>query len=236
VIATDRALVPVVRKHLEVSDSRITVVPNAVDLEEIDRLGVDAPSSDLLLLSVGRLEHNKGFDHLVGALAALARQPSTPLTGQWRCVIVGEGSARGSLERRIADANLQQHVSLPGRAGAAELHNWYEAATLFVHPTLYEGSSIVTLEAMAHRRAVVGSNAGGIPDKVRPGVNGWLVEPGDEQGLMRAIEQALADRNRLIQMGREGRAIVEREFSWKAITDRVIALYDEILTTSLAAR
>ena len=171
-----------------------------------------------------------------GALAVLARKPSTHLTGQWRCVIVGEGSARGSLERRIAEANLQEHVSLPGRVGADELHNWYEAATLFVHPTLYEGSSIVTLEAMAHRRAVIGSNAGGIPDKVRPGINGWLVDPGDEQGLIRAVEQALADRNRLIQMGREGRAIVEREFSWKAATDRVVALYDEILTTSLAAR
>ncbi len=55
---------------------------------------------------------------------------------------------------------------LVGRAEDSDLHAWYEAATLFVHPTLYEGSSLVTLEAMAHRRAVVATSAGGLPDKV----------------------------------------------------------------------
>ena len=44
---------------------------------------------------------------------------------------------------------------LTGRVDAGDLHGWYEAATLFVHPTLYEGSSIVTLEAMAHRRRLL---------------------------------------------------------------------------------
>ena len=81
--------------------------------------------------------------------------------------------------RSIASAGLADRVLLPGRAQDVELHAWYEAATLFVHPTLYEGSSLVTLEAMAHRRAVVASAAGGVPDKVKPGVNGWLVPPGD---------------------------------------------------------
>ena len=61
-----------------------------------------------------------------------------------------------------------------------------------MHPTLYEGSSIVTLEAMAHRRAVVASRAGGLPDKVIPGVTGWLVPPGNEEALSAAIAKALA--------------------------------------------
>ncbi len=52
------------------------------------------------------------------------------------------------------------HVRLVGRVGDEELHAWYEAATLFVHPTLYEGSSLVTLEAMAHARAVVATDGG----------------------------------------------------------------------------
>ena len=236
VIATDNALAPIVRKHLGVSASRLVVIPNAVDLNQVDRTGVSAPSSDVLLLGVGRLEHNKGFHHLLAALATLAKEPSQPLGPRWRCVILGEGSARGFLERRIAEADLGRHVSLPGRVSGDDLHTWYEAATLFVHPTLYEGSSIVTLEAMAHRRAVVASAAGGIPDKVRPGINGWLVAPADEQALARAIEQALADRQTLIQMGGQGRAIVEREFSWSAVANRLVALYDEVLTTSLAAR
>ena len=50
----------------------------------------------------------------------------------------------------------------------ATLHAWYDAADLFVHPTRYEGSSLVTLEAMLHRRPVLATRAGGLPDKVIP--------------------------------------------------------------------
>ena len=69
-------------------------------------------------------------------------------------------------------------VQFLGRTGESELHAWYEAADVFVHPTLYEGSSLVTLEAMAHRRPCVVTRAGGLPDKVANGVNGWIVAPG----------------------------------------------------------
>ena len=99
------------------------------------------------------------------------------------------------------------------------MHAWHELAALFVHPTLYEGSSLVTLEAMAHRRAVVASAAGGIPDKVRPGVNGWLVAPGDASGLAAAISGAVSDPARLAHYGLAGRDIVERQFSWTAAGD-----------------
>ena len=54
---------------------------------------------------------------------------------------------------------------LVGRADDDDLHAWYEAATLFVHPTLYEGSSLVTLEAMAHRRAVVATMPAACPTR-----------------------------------------------------------------------
>jgi glycogen synthase len=124
-------------------------------------------------------------------------------------------------------------VSLRGRANAAELHGWYEAATLFVHPTLYEGSSLVTLEAMAHRRAIVASAAGGLPDKVTPGVNGWLVPPGDPRALGRAVAEALSDTSRLAAMGRESRALVEREFSWQTAIERLLDVYGELLHTSV---
>ena len=86
-----------------------------------------------------------------------------PLAGDWRWVLVGDGPyrarARAGDRRGAAD---QACALLPGGPADADVHAWYEAATLFVHPTLYEGSSLVTLEAMAHRRAVVASMAGGI--------------------------------------------------------------------------
>jgi glycosyltransferase involved in cell wall biosynthesis len=182
-----------------------------------------------VLLSVGRLEESKGFHVLVAALAAL-RDHSGPIAeGRWRWVLAGDGPFRGALQSAIGAAGLTANVHLAGRVSDRDLHAWYEAADLFVHPTLYEGSSLVTLEAMAHRRAVVATIAGGLPDKVRPGVNGWLVAPGDASALAAAISGALGAPGRLPEMGRAGREIVEREFSWEAAAAATLRLYDELL-------
>ena len=82
---------------------------------------------------------------------------------------------------------------------------------------------------MAHRKAVVASRAGGLPDKVIPGVTGWLVPPGNEEALAAAISKALADAARLHAMGTAGRALVDKEFSWRAATDRLLGVYRELL-------
>jgi glycogen synthase len=180
-------------------------------------------------VSAGRLERNKGFDVLASALGPLTR-PGGPLAQlPWRWVIVGDGPARADLEAAIAQAGIADHVLLTGRLADADLHAWFEAASLFVHPTRYEGSSIVTLEAMAHRRAVIATRAGGLPDKVRPGENGWLVKPGDAAALAGAVRDALEARARLPEMGASGRAIVEHDFSWEMLVDVQIALYEELL-------
>jgi len=155
----------------------------------------------------------------------LAEALSTLRSRTWFWLVVGDGPARPALEQQIAGLGLSDRVRLVGRAPSEELHAWYEASDLFVHPTLYEGSSLVTLEAMAHRRAVVATTAGGLPDKVIPGRTGWLVPPGDAAALADALREAMSRRGTLMAMGDAGRAVVEREFSWDAVADRTIALY-----------
>jgi glycosyltransferase involved in cell wall biosynthesis len=168
----------------------------------------------------------------VTALAELERQRSRPGHPRaWRAVVLGEGPFRPELERSIASAGLGEQMLLPGRVSEADLHGWYEAATFVVHPTLYEGSSIVTLEAMSHRRAIVATSAGGLPDKVRPGVNGWLVPPGDPSSLARALAEAFERQPEALEsMGRSSREIVEQEFAWSAVIRQVRGLYDEVLS------
>jgi glycosyltransferase involved in cell wall biosynthesis len=213
-------------------------IPNAIDLKHLDQYANPALVGNLrwthnllgerVLLSVGRLEASKGFHVLLRALAALRDHGS--LEGKpWRWVALGEGPYRPMLEMLASELGLSDHVHFLGRVPDEEMHAWYDLATLFVHPTLYEGSSRVTLEAMAHRRAVVASAAGGLPDKVRPGQNGWLVPPGDPSALAAAISGALADPARLAHYGLAGREIVEHEFSWTAAGDATVALYKELL-------
>jgi glycogen(starch) synthase len=240
VIATDRALEPAVLMHLKVDRSRVRVIPNALDLATVDSLASAADGrrvrqeagirdDDAVLLSVGRLEQNKGFHVLVAALAALGDHSGRIAEGRWRWQVLGDGPYRAALESAVRNAGLTAHVRMPGRVPDSELHAWYEAADLFVHPTLYEGSSLVTLEAMAHRRAVVATTAGGLPDKVRTGLTGWLVPPGDASALAAAISGALCEPARLPAMGIAGRAVVERDFSWEAAGAATLRLYEDLL-------
>jgi glycosyltransferase involved in cell wall biosynthesis len=232
-------LEPVVVRHLKVDASKVHTIPNALDLPAIDSLTDPAligelrrrheiAADDVVLLSAGRLEENKGFQVLLHALAAVRDLGS--LEGRrWRWISIGDGTYRDRLQSLARELSLTDRVRFQGRVSDAEMHAWHEVATLFVHPTLYEGSSLVTLEAMAHRRAVVASAAGGLPDKVRPGINGWLVTPGEPSALAAAISGAVSDAARLERYGREGRGIVEREFSWRAAGDATVALYRLLL-------
>jgi glycogen synthase len=254
VIATDHALVPTVLKHLPIDRSRVEVIPNAIDLTTIDRrrdqsaaegaalrarLGIDAATP--VILSVGRLEENKGFHVAARALGDLSRReaarPKSASTltqlpsSNWRWVLVGDGPYRPEIERIAAAEGLGSRMIVTGRVSDDELHAWYETAALFMHPTLYEGSSLVTLEAMAHERAVIATRAGGLPDKVHPGVNGWLVEPDRADLLTEALADALRrDRADLARFGRASRDIVEREFAWPVVAARMMDVYHNLLT------
>lgn len=235
VIATDASLRPVVIAHLGVPESRVVTIPNAIDLDAVDALAGPADGAAIraahgiapqerLFVSTGRLEQNKGFHVLIDALARLGGRLE-----HWRWVLVGDGPWRHRLGAIAAGAGLASRIIMPGRLDDARLHAWYEAADVFVHPTLYEGSSLVTLEAMAHRRAVVATRAGGLPDKVRPGQNGWLVAPGDAAALCEALRDAAGDRDRLGRLGECGRRIVEAEFAWTAVAATTEALYRRLL-------
>jgi glycogen synthase len=238
VLATDAALEPMVIRHLQPAPDRVRVVPNGIDMDETVAMAspIDGAATrrqhgigtgEFLFLSVGRLEASKGLDVLAQALAKSAGR--SLLSTTWRWIIVGAGPFRRVLERRIRKVGLTDRVLFAGRASERDLHGWYEAADVFVHPTRYEGSSLVTLEAMAHRRPVIATRAGGLPDKVKPGVTGWLVPPGDADALAAAIDEAVPRREALVTMGEAGADLVRREFAWPAIANRQIAIYEELL-------
>ncbi|HEY8535555.1 MAG TPA: glycosyltransferase family 4 protein, partial [Vicinamibacterales bacterium] len=155
VIATDEAIRPAVLRHLPVDANAVRVIPNGIDVQDLDRL-VDPAAGravrrraaigddSVLLVSVGRIEANKGFADLAAALALL------PAAVAWRWVLVGDGPARPALEHTLRASGIASRVLITGRVDDRTLHAWYDAADLFVHPTRYEGSSLVTLEAMLH--------------------------------------------------------------------------------------
>lgn len=239
IVATDRALESVVQRHLQPRAGQMITIPNGIDLREVDTFAgpVDGHrirtqhgigDDEVVLLSVGRLEHNKGFDLLARALGHAIRSGGPLATHGWRWVLAGTGPHQPAIESVVKAEGLGDRVRFAGRVSHADLHAWYEAATVFVHPSRYEGSSLVTLEAMAHRRAIIATRAGGLPDKVRPGVNGWLVDVDAIDELAAAINEAVSDKSTLPRLGEAGRQIVERDFSWDVLVERYLALYGEL--------
>ena len=114
--------------------------------------------------------------------------------------------------------------------GEGLLHALYARADVFVHATRYEGSSLVTLEAMAHGLPVVATRAGGIPDKVRDGETGRLVEPGDVEALARGLAELAAGRGACARpWARAAASARSSDFAWPALAERTVALYEELL-------
>lgn len=225
VLAPDASMRSDVLENLGCDESKVAIVPNAVDLSLIDR---EVPKADLgippetrVLLSVGRLEPNKGFALLARALSRIS--------GDLLWILAGDGPERERIEAEIERGRLGAQARLLGRVSEDELHALYRRCELFIHPTLYEGSSMVTLEAMAHRKPVVATRVGGIPDKVIDGENGLLVPPGDVDALAEAVAEALRDPVRLAAWGARGRVIAESRFSWSRRVRELMRLYEEAL-------
>jgi glycogen synthase len=149
------------------------------------------------------------------------------LPAAWRWVIVGDGPDRARLAAALGP--LRDHVTLVGRVDEPLLHALYERADVFVHATRFEGSSLVTLEAMAHGLPVVATRAGGIPDKVRDHETGRLVEPGDVAALQAALHAVASDASGRAAMGRRGREHALDHFAWPALVDRTLAVYEQML-------
>jgi glycosyltransferase involved in cell wall biosynthesis len=241
VIATDEATRGEVRALLGVSEARVAVVPNGLDLQAVrsatpadsrglvDRaLGPAVSRAPFVMLAVGRLEAYKGIRDV---LLALERAREGLPVGSV-LVVVGDGPLASEVD--AAAARLNPHVVRAGRVDESLLHALYETCDVFVHATHYEGSSLVTLEAMAHARPVVATRAGGIPDKVIPEKTGWLVEPGDVEGLAAALLESARDPGRRARYGRGGLEHLEALFHWPAIARRTLALYEELLAEKAA--
>jgi glycosyltransferase involved in cell wall biosynthesis len=251
VVATDEATRAEVPALLGVEASRVAVVPNGIDPGEIQAATPSEPRAfaeralpslvgrSPLVLSVGRIEGYKGFGDALAALSLLRRGAALPESLAW--VVVGDGPARRTLEADARAAGFAPAgpatagpaggplLVLPGRVPEPLLHGLYASADVFLHTTRYEGSSLVTLEAMAHGLPVVATRAGGIPDKVLDGETGRLVEPGDAAGCATALRELLADAGLAGRMAANGRALVLERFSWPVIVTRVLSLYETLL-------
>lgn len=155
---------------------RVHVIPGFVrKLPETDHV-----TRDPLVLGVGRLSHEKGFDLLVRAFAR-----SGLIDAGFRLVILGEGPERGALQDMASELGLGRQFDLPGVV--SEPASWMARASVFALPSRYEGFPNALLEAMAMGCPVVASDCSGVRDMVQHGRNGLVVAPDDEAAFSSSL-------------------------------------------------
>jgi len=212
------------RGRFAVPASKITIVPNAAatsgDVRPDPRLRAELTQglTKSLVLTVARLDAQKGITHLLDAAAGV---PEAIFA------IAGDGPDRASLEAHASSLGITDRVRFLGHR--RDVPALLAAADLFVLPSLHEGLPLAALEAMAAGVPVIATAIGGTSEIVRDGETGTLVPPADGVALAAAITRALSNRERATRLASAARVLVQREYSVDSMVRAVSDVYEELL-------
>lgn len=155
----------------------------------------------LRMVAIGRFAEQKGFGLLIAAFAkAFRKNPNLHLS------LVGDGPLRPEIEEVIRREGIADAVDLLGWQDEAGVRRALDASHVLIVPSFAEGLPVVIMEAMASGRAILATYIAGIPELVRPGLEGWLVPAGSTEALVDGIlTAAAADPTELQRMGASAR-------------------------------
>jgi len=198
----------------------------------VARLGVDPTlyvprpfrenPSPFEILFVGRLAPVKGPHILIAAFGRLVQQGRPVLLR-----LVGDGPERLRLERSVADRGLKLHVVFEGWQDAVRVRALYRQADIFSLPSLAEGIPVVLMEAMAMEIPCVTTRITGIPELIRDGVDGLLVNPSNEEELAAAVARLLDDADLRRRLGKSARARVVDDYDLRCNAGRLAGIFRE---------
>jgi glycosyltransferase involved in cell wall biosynthesis len=172
-----------------------------------------------ILLYVGRLSAEKEIDRIKPVLEAI---PDA------RLALVGDGPYRQDLEKHFEGTPTHFVGYLTG----ADLAAAFASADAFIFPSRTETLGLVLMEAMAAGCPVIAANAGGIPDIVTDGVNGYLFDPADDHGAIEATQRLLNHQLEREVLRRNARLEAEK-WGWAAATRQLREFYRSILTAGI---
>ncbi len=210
----------------EIDERRVTVIPNGIDpadlqpVADLDELRARfATPADRLVLLVGRLVYEKGFQIALDALPQVIRR-----AGRVRFLIAGSGTHQAELEQQARRLGLMRHGTFLGWIGDDVLHSLYRIADLCVVPSIYEPFGLVALEAMASGCPCIVADTGGLREVVPDNDAGLRFRSRDPRALARMMQRVLTDgalRERLVA---EASAHVLR-FDWADVAEQTATVY-----------
>lgn len=213
-------------------EKRIAVLHMGIDVNRLKfqkkQLSTEEP---VKLLTVGRLVEKKGHEYAIRAVAnSLHKYPNTEYT------IAGSGPLKDSLEKLAEQLKIASRVRFLGECDRREVQELYKECQIFVLSSVtsdsgdMEGIPVVLMEAQAVGMPVVSTLHSGIPEGVLDGKSGYLVPERDIASLSEKIEYLIAHPEKWPEMGREGRAWMEKEFNQPELDLELESIFKNLLT------
>jgi len=225
-----------IEKLFGISGRHIQVIYNAID-ERFLRGHTSEQDRQLLaerylinqpfLLYAGRISPHKNVVRIIEAFSALKAELEKEgrFPGLKLIIIGDELSKHPDLRRTVIRGGVQNDVRFMGFVPIEVLRIFYDAAKVFVFPSLYEGFGLPPVEAMAHGTPVITSNTSSLPEVV--GSAAVLVNPENVFEIMRALHRVLVDQQLREKLKQRGYAQAQK-FSWDASAQQLIVAYEEV--------
>lgn len=206
----------------------VNVMPNGTDVrtpipgEKEKALKEYSPDGNPILLFVGQLNWKKNILHILEAAAALKNESI-----KFRLVLAGQGPHRAEIESKCKELRIDDITILPGHIlNSAKLDGLYQAASIFVFPSIYDNGPMVIREAAAMGTASVVTRGASSAEGIIEGENGLLAID-NSMALARTIEDALKNPEKLAELGKNAQKTIP--VSWDELLDAVLDRYQRLI-------
>jgi glycosyltransferase involved in cell wall biosynthesis len=214
-----------VYKNLDLK--RVSVIYNAVNLEQVDTVTVKKTFNDnggvLTILFAGRLYWVKGLSYLLKAFELISKDFKSV-----RLEIFGTGPEENLFKKTVLNAGLNDQIHFNGRIPNNALIAEIKKADLVVSPSLHEAQSMLVLEAMACMKPVVAFDIPSMKEIITDGNNGVLAKSFSHEDLSEKIRIVLSDRKLRLKLGQNAYNYVLEKHNWNKQVDKYLDIYDNV--------
>jgi glycosyltransferase involved in cell wall biosynthesis len=206
----------------KIHSREIFVIPNGISINNYGENQSDDiyhSNNEKIILYVGTLRSIKGINYLIEAMKIISQNCLNT-----KLLLVGDGEERKSLENLVDELDLNQHITFVGRVSNEDVPKYMAASDVFVLPSLSEGFPNVILEAMASGLPIVTTKIRGLPEIVKDGINGFLVEPENPGEIAENVIYLLKNTEIAHTISENNKKDVE-QYAWENVVKEIESTY-----------
>jgi len=206
-----------IRQNYDLSNKDYYYIPNAVDIEKFKRIET---INRRFITFIGRLSYIKGFDIFIKVIKELYKEDNT-----MKFLIIGNGPLKHLVEKAKKELPITYKEYFPYE----KIEKVYNMSKLILLTSRFEGVPTTILESLACETPVISSNVGGVSEIIKPKENGLLFKIENVFQETDNMLKLISNEKTLNKFGKNGRNLIEKEFSWEKVSEDIEKVYRNML-------